>query len=132
MKSITIKKIQDAFVGKVCTILTSTIAKTNFQDQQFADFFTGIIQSVDEDGVFAKHHITGCSNYYNWNYVVGILEEQVIEQDDPEYENIVQQITKKTENNIVSNDSSPFINPDIMSQIAKQAQEAQSKMIRKQ
>ena len=128
MKAITVKKLQDAFIGKFCTILTSTIAKTNFQDQQFSDFFTAIVEHIDEDGVFAKHHITGCKNFYSWSHIVGILEEQVISEDNPEYEKIIQEIKKapvEAQQSIlpVNTNSSPYVNADFMAGLAKQAQE---------
>lgn len=132
------QKLNEMFKGKVCTILTATIAKTNFQDQQFSDFFTGIIESIDEDGILTKHHMTGCINYYNWSYVVGILEEQVVTEDDPKYEEIMKEIKKAPIENqkaIVPVDpsfSSQFIDADTMASLANQAKEAQSKMLRKQ
>lgn len=136
MKITTVKKLQDKFVGKVCTILTTTISKTNFQDQQFSDFFTAIIESIDEDGVFAKHYTTGCTNYYTWSHIVGILEEQVISQDDPKYEEIIKEVKKAPVENQrtilpVDPNASPYIDPDLMSIIAKQSQESQNTMLRK-
>jgi len=137
MKALTVKKLQEAFVGKVCTILTSTVAKTDFQDQQFSDFFTAIIESLDEDGIFAKHHMTGCRNYYTWTHIIGVLEEQVIQQDDPKYEEIMQEIKKapvERQQNIVPVDpnASLFVDPEMMASLARQAKEAQGKMLRKQ
>ena len=137
MKALTVKRLQEAFAGKVCTILTSTVAKTNFQDQQFSDFFTGIIETIDEDGIFAKHHMTGCRNYYTWPHVVGVLEEQVIDQSNPEYENIMKEIKKAPPENQMSivpvdPNASPYIDPDLMAKLAMQAKEAQGKMLRKQ
>lgn len=124
-------------MGKVCTILTSTVAKTDFQDQQFSDFFTAIIESLDEDGIFAKHHMTGCRNYYTWTHIIGVLEEQVIQQDDPKYEEIMQEIKKapvERQQNIVPVDpnASLFVDPEMMASLARQAKEAQGKMLRKQ
>lgn len=141
MKLTTVKKLQDAFVGRVCTVLTSAVSKNNFMDQQFSDFFTGIIEAIDEDGIFAKHHMTGCRNYYAWPHVVSILEEQVIEQTDPKYEEIMAEVRKAPQENqmgIVPVDpaaattNSPFIDPSMMANLAKQAQQAQGKMLRKQ
>jgi len=137
MKALTVKKLQEAFVGKVCTILTSTVAKTDFQDQQFSDFFTAIVESLDEDGIFAKHHMTGCRNYYTWPHIIGVLEEQVIQQDDPKYEEIMQEIKKapvERQQNIVPVDpnASLFVDPEMMASLARQAKEAQGKMLRKQ
>lgn len=137
MKALTVKKLQDAFVGKVCTILTTTVAKTNFQDQQFSDFFTGIIEVIDEDGIFAKHLMTGCRNYYTWQHIVSVLEEQVVQQDNPEYENILKEVRKAPPENATSivpvdPQASPFVDADLMAKLAAQAKEAQGKMLRKQ
>lgn len=137
MKTLTVKKLQEAFVGKVCTILTTTIAKTDFKDQQFSDFFTSIIESLDEDGIFAKHHMTGCLNFYTWAHIVGILEEQIILEDDPKYKEIMNEVKKapvEYQQTIVPIDpnASPFVDPDLMASLAQQAKEAQGKMLRKQ
>jgi hypothetical protein len=137
MKALTVKKLQEAFVGKVCTILTSTVAKSDFKDQQFSDFFTAIVESLDEDGIFAKHLMTGCRNYYTWPHIVGILEEQVVQQNNPEYENILKEVKKAPPENAMSivpvdPNASPFVDPDLMASLAMQAKEAQGKMLRKQ
>lgn len=137
MKALTVKKLQEAFIGKVCTILTTTVAKSNFMDQQFSDFFTGIVESIDEDGIFAKHLMTGCKNYYTWPHVVGVLQEQVIPQNSPEYENILKEVKKAPPENALSvvpvdPNASPFVDPDMMASLAAQAKQAQGKMLRKQ
>lgn len=129
MNSTTIKKLQNCFCGKICTILTKTIAKTNFQDQQFADFFTGIVESIEEEGVFTKHHITGCLSFFSFQHVVGILEEQVILETDPSYKEILEEVKnppKENKQEILKNDSK-FINPDFMAVLAQNAKKAQEK-----
>ncbi len=124
------------FAGKVCSILTTTVAKTNFQDHQFADFFSVIIESIDEDGVFGRHLKTKCLNYYNWQYVVGIIEEQTIAEDDPKYNEIMQEVKKapkEAQKTIVPFDpGSAFIDLEAMTMLTKQAKESQGKMLRKQ
>jgi hypothetical protein len=130
MKIVSIKKLQELFVGKVCTVLTTVVNKTNFQDQQFSDFFTGVIESIDEDGILAKHHLTGCYNFYNFQYVVGILEEQVIEENNPQYQEIVEDLKKTPVKSVLPLDTgnSPFVDPDFLSKLVTQAN---SKMLRK-
>jgi len=135
MKITTLKKMQD-FVGKVCTILTSSVCKPNFTDIQFPDFFLGIVESIDEDGIFAKHPMTGCQSFYNWIHVVGVFQEQVILEDDPQYEELVKEIKKappQQQANIVPVDpsKSPFVDPESMAKLAKQAQDFQKIMIQK-
>lgn len=133
MKPLTHKKLQD-FVGKVCSILTSSVAKPNFSDTQFSDFFVCIIEEISEDGIFAKHPMTGCMSFFTWPKVVGIFQEQVIDQTDPQYENILAEIKKappEQQANIVPvNPGSPYVDPEVMADLAKQAQGMQ-KMLRK-
>lgn len=134
MKHTTIKKLQELFVGRVCTILTVRSAKQNFQDEQFPDFFTAQIDSLDEDGVFAKHYITGCSNFYSWPHIISIFEEQVIQEDNPQYENIMKEVQKtpaEQQVDIVPVNNSPFVNPDSMASLAQKAKEIQNTMLRK-
>lgn len=129
MKNLTIQKLKENFCGKICTVLTKTVAKTNFKDQQFADFFTGVIDSIDEDGIFSKHHITNCVSFFPLDHVVGILEEQVILDSDPSFEKISQEINeaKKANSVEIPIDDSKFINPDFMAVLAQNAKRAQEK-----
>ena len=126
--------MQEMFVGRVCTVLTVGIGKNNFQDHQFADFFTGIVDSIDEDGIFTRHHLTGCRNFYAMNHVVGILEEQVIGEDNPEFEKIVQEVQKAPDDKKpvvmgVDPNASPYIDPALLAQLSKQAQDFNKKMV---
>lgn len=97
MKITTIKKLQQKFVGKVCTILTNQVAKTNFSDQQFADFFTGVIDELDEDGIFTTHVLTGCRNFYTFSQIVGIVEEQFLDENNPEHAKIIEEVKDKVQ-----------------------------------
>lgn len=132
MKLVNIKKLQDAFLGKVCTVLTGAVSKNNFLDQQFSDFFTGIIESIDEDGIFARHHLTGCLNFYNFNYVVGIFQEQVIEESDPKYQEIMEDLKNSPPNKKASvlpldaeaaSKQNMFIDPEMLAKLSAQAKE---------
>jgi hypothetical protein len=69
-------------------------------------------------------------------FVVGLLEEQVIDENNPEYENIVNQVKKNTPNNnpmIIGVDpsASPYVDPATLAALSKQAQEFNKKMINK-
>lgn len=130
MKITTVRKLQEIFVNKICTILTTSSAKSNFQDQQFSDFFTGFVESVDEDGIFVKQHITNTMAFYSWPNVIGILEEQVIQETDPQYQKIVEEI-KKTPEQVNVQPVNQFVNTDPLASLAKQAKEVQNTMLRK-
>lgn len=117
MKINNIRKLQAQFTGKICTILTKPIAKNNFNDTQFADFFTGLIDFLDEDGIWTTHPTTGCKNFYNLFEIIGIIEEQVLYEDNPEHAEIIRQVkeNKKTE--------SPYANIDLMNSLVNQTKE---------
>jgi len=120
MKITTIKKLQERFVGKICTILTTPIAKTNFSDTQFADFFTCVIDNLDEDGVLATHPNTGCKNFYNLTNIIGIVEEQVFYEDNPEHAEIISKIKDlpKTPEKTPENPNG-FVDIDMMDKLTK-------------
>ncbi len=119
MKNSTIKKLADTFTGKLCTVLTSPLAKNNFSDPQFADFFTGIIDSVDEDGIFTTHTLTGCKNFYFLKDVVGIIEEQVLDENNPTHKKIINDMFQaKEKQNNPSTNQSKFINIDNLADLA--------------
>jgi hypothetical protein len=132
MKPSNIKKMQELFIGRVCTILTITVAKVNFHDTQFSDFFTGIVEAIDEDGILMKHHLSGCKNFYFMPHIVSILEEQVIEEDNPQYEKIIEKIRKapaEQKENIVevNPNASPYIDPELLALLQKQSNETSQK-----
>lgn len=97
MKILTIKKLQSNFLGKICTILTKPTAKPDFSDHQFADFFTGVIDEIDDDGIFTTHTLTGCKNFYKMSEIVGIIEEQVLDESDPRHQKIITEMKEKKE-----------------------------------
>lgn len=136
MKLSSIKKLQECFCGKICTVLTVTVAKTNFDDQQFSDFFTGLVESIDEDGIFMRHLLTNCLTFVNMSYVVELMEEQTITEDDPNYKKIMDEIKQpQPQSSQFQNSEIPisdFIDPSFMAKLAEQAKEANNKMIRKQ
>lgn len=145
MKALTIKKLQQNYVGKIATVLTIGIGKT-LTDQQFADFFTGRVDAIDEDGIYTTHALTGCKNFFAFPHVIGILEEQVITEDNPEYHNLVEEVKKKQEKrqaqqvppNLYITEPPPGAPPppsqyaeiDVMADLARQAKEIEDKLRR--
>jgi len=127
MKITTIKKLQQKFVGRICTILTNTVAKKDFSDQQFADFFTGVIDEIDDDGVFTTHVLTGCKNFYFFSQIIGIVEEQVLDENNPEHAKIIEKVKDKGQNsakNIKTSDE-PFIDIEDLANLSANLQKGQ-------
>jgi hypothetical protein len=128
MKITTIKKMQECFLNKVCTVLTLAVNKGNFNDVQFADFFTGIVDMIDDDGIMIRHHMTGCRSFYPMSHITGILEEQVISEDDPNYSRVVEEIKNAPKDKrpvvaTVNPTKQPYVDPAMFAKLAQQAQE---------
>ena len=86
------------FVGKICTIFTSPINR-EFTERQNVDYFVGRVDGFDDKGILMSHVISNCKNYYFFQNVISIAEEQLVDSDDPivkEYESIKEQ--KKAQN----------------------------------
>ena len=119
MKQSTLKKMSENFLGKICTILTNPVAKHNFSDPQFADFFTGVVDFIDDDGIFTTHTLTGCKNFYRFDKIIGILEEQVLNDKNPEHQKIITDMIKSKEKQTNgATNNSEFINIDELSDLA--------------
>lgn len=104
------------FLGKVCTIITVATAR-GFTEQQFADYFLGIIEEINEFGIVVIHPITKCKGFYNHSHVIGIIEEQVFH---PENEEEAAALRKKIESlprNELQNNDSKFLDIDSLTKL---------------
>jgi hypothetical protein len=130
------------FVGKICTIFTSPINR-EFTERQNVDYFVGRVDGFDDKGILMSHVISNCKNYYFFQNVISIAEEQLVDSDDPivkEYESIKEQ--KKTKNTQQQRpqqqqlepqpaqyheeevNDSPFVDIAAISDLAKKAKES--------
>ena len=89
----TIKEL-NCFLNKPVTIITNQINR-KFDEAQNVDYFTGICESITEDGVFTYHPITKCKNFFLFHSIIGIFEEQTI-QDDILNENLNREPDQET------------------------------------
>ena len=88
MKISTIKKLNNLFLGKVVTLITLGTNKPNIIDSQFSDFYTGVLEELDEDGVILTH-------FFATNCIVAVLQEQVLDEDDPENKIEIEKIKER-------------------------------------
>jgi len=102
------------FVGKICTIYVSNTTRL-FTEQQFVDYFVGIVEHIDYNwNVYIKHPTTGCMNFFAKNHIIGICEEQVIYPENEEQEAEILNSVKSEE---ISSDS-PFLDIDGLSKLS--------------
>lgn len=101
-----IKKIQ-YFEGKVCTIFTTPINRS-FKDenpntfpQQSYHYFMGVVESIDNSGVWLQQLKTGLKSYFFLSQIIGIAEEQVLDPDNEDDAEIINSM-KATKEEIVA------------------------------
>src|SRR5476651_1170677 len=82
------------FVGKVCTIGTVQVNFSNFKIEQMMDYFVGVIEEMDNDWLIITHHITKCKSCIAMKHIVVIAEGQVLSEDNPEYEKLINEYKK--------------------------------------
>ena len=106
------------FVGKVCTIFAGPINR-NFDERQMVDYFVGIVQSIDEKGIWTTHPITKCRNYFLWTGIIGISEEQMLDPDNPEHAKLIKEHKAKKELPPEPEQESPYVDIDAIQKLIK-------------
>lgn len=82
------------FVGKVCSIMTISTQRT-YTEQQWMDYFVGIVEAVNGFGIFTTHAVTGNKNFYKLEHIVSIHEEQCIKPGDQLYDELLEKRKEK-------------------------------------
>jgi hypothetical protein len=119
------KKLQ-YFVGKVCTIFVTPINR-NFKEENPASFpqqmyvyFLGIVESIDEDGVWLIQLHKNLKSFWKHEQIVGIAEEEMLNPDDESDAAEIDKIKKSDEtarNNLIK--ENPYIDPVALANLAK-------------
>lgn len=79
------------FVGKACTILTHPVGMPMKDALTGAQYFSGQLTEVSENGLWVKHLDTGKLGFFTFP-IIGIVEEQSFSKTDPQYNKIKEQI----------------------------------------
>tara|TARA_Y100000034_G_C6902941_1_gene418079 strand:- start:1175 stop:1636 length:462 start_codon:yes stop_codon:yes gene_type:complete len=84
------------FEGKICSILLRDVALwQDFNSQQFTDYCVGHVDFVGMMGIWTTNVVTKGRNFYRWEHIAGIIEEQFIPEDHPDYDKIKKQVEEK-------------------------------------
>jgi hypothetical protein len=87
------------FIDKVVTVFTSKINKNFTNDDiglyQFSQYFVGKVIQVDSTGVWLYHQQTDKRSFFNLNWIVGICEEEVVDESHPSVQEAKKYIEQK-------------------------------------
>jgi len=119
------------FVGKAVTVTTVQI-NFRFKEEAMADYFTGILEIIDEKGMWLLHPITKSRTFILYTYVVSVTEEQMLFEDNPEHAKIIEEYRQEKPLTAAKRAVTPtpqlkepsFVNPAALAEMAKKAQQA--------
>lgn len=115
------------FVGKICTIMTGPVSFPFREGKQHAEFFTGLVLEISEEGILIKHLNTNTLAHYSFP-IVGIVEEQVVAKSDPNFEKVKSEV-EKTKPPVIQKPAAPtpanFVSIEEMTKMAKKIKTGQ-------
>ncbi len=121
MKQISVKALQ-YFAGRVVTVFIKGQLQRTFNDRQFNDYFVGMVDWINEDGLMTTHSQTGCKNFFSLEDIAFIVEEQVLDPQNPQEAEIIKELTKP-----IPQTDSPFADINVLENLARQAKEQRKK-----
>jgi hypothetical protein len=141
-------EIMGYFLGKYCTICTVTTG-LKLNHESCISYFAGIIEYIGENGIVTRNPHTNGKNYFLMKHVIGILEEQELNPNDPEQAKVIEEIKKhgaaKEQAKVIeemkkhaaakeqsagpmvnekTQERSPWVNPSQIADMAKKAKDA--------
>lgn len=94
MDEIIVDNLKANFQDRICTILTQPVSFPFKDAMQHAQYFTGKVVDVNIYGIWLKHLHVDTYAFYTFP-LVGIVEEQLIPNDDPRAEQIKQELKQQ-------------------------------------
>lgn len=114
------------FIGKVCSIFTRPINRNFREESESFIYFVGRIVSVSNQGILMEQVTntkskTPLRSYYFLEDVVGIAEEQVLNEHDPQDAKIINSIKEHIKQQIEPKPpTSPYVDADSMMELSAQ------------
>lgn len=88
---------QSYYKGKVCTLLVSPTAlpTEHYSKEQAMLQFSGIVTNIEKEGIGISNLLYNTRSYFFHPHIIGICEEQVLDENDPQVEIIEKAQEKK-------------------------------------
>jgi hypothetical protein len=119
------------FRGKVCSLFTNPINR-NFKEEnpktqleQNIMYFVGVVEDVDEYGIFFTQIQTGLKSYFFLNNLVAICEEEVLDPSNEKDAKVINTVKEKDKeiremmSKYESNETQGFLNIDQLAALTK-------------
>jgi hypothetical protein len=93
-----IKKLKKTFLGKICTIFT-TPTNRDYKTENpktypkpLYTYFMGLIEDIDDDGLYTTQPTTGLSSFFPWPNMIGIAQEELLDPEDENDAEVIENI----------------------------------------
>jgi len=93
-----IDKLKNIFLGKVCTIFTTTTNRDYKTEnpktypEPLYTYFVGAISDIDKGGIYTTQVTTGLSSFFTWDNIVGIAQEEVLHPENKKDAEVIDNI----------------------------------------
>ena len=95
MKSTTIQKLQQRFIGKVCSVV-STAMNRDFDENICREHFVIKVTDIDQDGIWGEHpYNQEMVSFFSIEHLISIHEEQVIDPNNPKHKEMLEEAKEK-------------------------------------
>jgi len=93
-----INKLKKIFLGKICTIFTTPINRdykaenpTTYPKPLYT-YFVGLIEDIDDGGVYTTQPTTGLPSFFLWSNTVGLAQEELLDPENKEDAKVIEGI----------------------------------------
>jgi hypothetical protein len=93
-----IKKLKKIFLGKICTIFTSPTNRDYKSEnpktypKPLYTYFVGLIEDIDDWGIYTAQATTGLPSFFLWTNVVGIAQEELLDPENEKDAEVIENI----------------------------------------
>ncbi len=105
----------DYFKGKVCTILTAPVSRM-FNEIQHTNVFVGLVEDIDELGIWLLQLNTRKKSYFTAAYLVAIIEEMITPLSPEQSKDLKEKLEEK-----IPKKDSQFISVDNLNLLKRKA-----------
>lgn len=93
-----INKLKKIFIGKICTIFTNPINRDYKSEnpktypKPLYTYFVGLIEDIDDCGIYTTQIATGLTSFFLWTNVVGIAQEELLDPKNKKDAEVIENI----------------------------------------
>ena len=114
------------FVGKVCSVFTTTTSRM-LGPEDVHHYFLGVIESIDEHGIFLTQVTKALKVYIAKDHLISIAEEEVLDPRNPQHaeeikqsmENMKKRAEELEKKRLPALKKTPYFDPEAMKKVAE-------------